>query len=99
MSVKLNDIEEAFCRLTMHEFLLEIMMANQMADCAEESVKSALDDIVNSSTKGYGVMTGDPEAAQRLVAMNERIGEMTENFVAKLAKREALIRAQRSQAR
>lgn len=94
--MKLTDIEEAFARLSMMEFLLEVVMANQLMDVPQGVSDQVKRDLVETMQRAYGPLTGDIETAKRMAAIADRSVEMLEHFLQKLARREAELRARRS---
>ncbi len=94
--MKLTDIEEAFARLSMLEFVLEVVMANQLVGVSQAASDEAKTDLVETMKRAYGPLTGDLDTAKRVAVISQRSVEMAERFVQKLAQREAEIRAQTS---
>lgn len=88
----LTEIEEAFARLTMLEFMLEVVMANQLSEAPPKDSEIAKSDLLRISTRTYGHITGDLDAARNMRNVSERASEMAARFVEKVARREAEIR-------
>jgi len=89
----LTEIEEAYARLSMLEFAIEVIMANQLARADEESSRVTKEDFVRVAARSYGAMTGDLDTARRMQAIACRSAEMAERLVDKVARREKEIRA------
>jgi hypothetical protein len=69
--MKLTANDEIAARLTMLEFAIEVMAANALRFMPEADASGALKTFVDRFDRSYGVMTGDPLEAQRIVATTE----------------------------
>jgi hypothetical protein len=95
----LTPIDEAYARLSMLEFALEVVMANHLSKCNQELSNKFKDDFVRkmhppdlSSPALSGPFS--PEREQKEAEIIQRTIEMAERFMQKVAKHEAEIRAQ-----
>jgi hypothetical protein len=89
-------MNEIACRLTMLEFMLEVMLSNDLARIDELQSAAFRKDLVEKSKRAYGVMAHTPEAIAELQAASARVIELTERFAHKVATREAELRAHRA---
>lgn len=93
-----NPIEEAFARLTMLEFILEIVLANDLSDIPENISAQVKRDIVLRAREPrqneYDNIPKDDVACRIL----NRSAQMTSRFLEKVAEREAEVRAGKAQA-
>ncbi|MCC5022877.1 MAG: hypothetical protein J6386_08820 [Candidatus Synoicihabitans palmerolidicus] len=84
----------AFARLSMIEFAIEIMMANQILFSSEADSEAFKRDFIDRfSTPRLGPASDSSEDEQ----LAERSRQMAERLIEKVADREAGIRAQRDQ--
>ena len=85
-----DPIVEAYARLSMHEFALEIMMAAWLARLPEEDADQFLSDFCALSRQGW------PDAldpASSLVAdVAQQSAKMADHFARKVSKRAAKMR-------
>ncbi|WP_439611478.1 hypothetical protein [Reyranella sp.] len=84
-----DQILELTGRLSAHEFLLEVFIANWMADMRPEHIKAFADDLVSMSRRAYGPLTGDPAEIRRMQRVREA-GEQAIQHLARKAERRAL---------
>jgi hypothetical protein len=97
----MNDNDEAMlemaARLTAHEFLLEVFIANWMATMTGEQIKDFAADLIRVGRKGYGPISGDPAEIQRIQRTRELGEQAIERLAAKAERRALDIRARRPQ--
>lgn len=86
------EIKEIAAKLTLHEFLLEIIIANNLAHIPEHEADHFKSTITDRMSRPYGVLTGDTEAAQEIQDVVALTREHAGLFVQKLSRREAEIR-------
>lgn len=89
-----ENLIQAFARLQVHEFALEVMMANWVADMGEEDGDRFLSDFCSRSRSPYSndESAGVTEAEQ---AMLRDAVAMTDNLARKVSTRAAQIREAR----
>lgn len=83
---KLSDLDEAFCRIHMLEFMLQNVLVKQLltvSDAEAEAYKLAL---------VYKMQNPTGSGTARHFAMVQKIGELAERFVAKIAEAETVER-------
>jgi hypothetical protein len=87
MSQLEDPIAEAFARLTMLEFAVEIMLANQLSrDSPTDSAKFR-EDFIRASKKGYGPMTADEAETRQMLAIARRSEELADRLMEKVRRR------------
>lgn len=88
----LSDIQEAFARLSMLEFVLEIVMANQLAQADEGHSTKAKQDLVAAMATPYTLANLEQveRSGGEFIAL--RAAEMAKRFAEKVAAREREIR-------
>lgn len=89
---KLDDAGEVFARLSMLEFVLEIVLGSELAIQDEQAARRFKEALIEQSKKGYGPITADPEKIAYMQALMIRSNEMMEQFVKKVTRREAEVR-------
>lgn len=83
-------------RISAHEFLLEVFIANWMADMTSEQISGFADDLVRVGRKAYGPVTGDPAEIQRIQRVRAAGEEAIENLARKAERRAREIRERKS---
>jgi hypothetical protein len=97
--ILLTENELIAARLMMLEFAIEIIWANNLAHADIQTSAKVKDDFLRLMQKPYGRMTGDREQALKMRAIALQSCEDAKRFVAKVQRREVLIREQIVQAR
>ena len=87
MASKLSDLDEAFARFSMLEFVVQNMLAVQLAAISEPESSSFKADILKSFQKPRG------SGVAKQLAMLERIQQLADRFLEKVSEGEAHIRA------
>ncbi|MEE8502542.1 MAG: hypothetical protein V3S23_07490 [Kiloniellales bacterium] len=85
-----NDLVTAYARLSVHEFMLEAVMANWLAELPEDHAERVLKDLRNRGSDTRVADTGDDLVLDQL--MRESY-EITENLLRKLRDRTAEVRS------
>jgi hypothetical protein len=87
-------IVQAYARLTVHEFALEVVMANWLADRPEAEANAFLDDFKNRFSMPWSAAmpATDDTTTQRMIADSRELGA---NLAEKVRRRAAGIRAAR----
>jgi hypothetical protein len=94
---RLDDTSEAFARLSMLEFVLEVVLANQLLELKDGEIERITADLVRVSEKAYGAMASTPETINILLAQHARSVEMTSSFAQKVRRRIAGMRHEQRQ--
>lgn len=92
----LSEVEEAYARLSMLEYVCEIVLANQLAEAGQESSDAEKARLIESMSNRYDSSSGDFDAAVNLRGVTERSVEMMEGFIEKVARREAAVRKEKA---
>ena len=85
-----NDLVTAYARLSVHEFMLEVIMANWLAHVPEDEFEQVLKDLRTRSSDLRTAQVADGSVLDQL--MREQ-SEITENFLEKVGKRTAEVRS------
>jgi hypothetical protein len=84
---RLSDLDEAFCRIHMLEFILKSILVNQLLPLSEAESDAAKQSLVHRMQNPRG------SGNEKQFAMVQRIGQLAERFVAEVAEAESATRA------
>jgi hypothetical protein len=91
-----DPMEEAFVRLTVLEFVLEVMLANTLADVAQDTSALAKRDLVLRIATARPNEQGEAAIHDQATRIADRLSEVMLHFVEKVRGREIEIRAKRT---
>lgn len=89
MSEKWNDDPSLMVSalLSAHEFLLEVVVARELARMPLPQSEMFVSEMIRISRKSYGPITGDPEQIERMQQVQAMLETSVEKFFAKAARR------------
>lgn len=87
-----NDVVGLYAKITMLEFAIEVMMANELSENSEETSSQFKADFIERMSRQAKFITGDLDAAQTIQNINVAAAKMAENLISKVSQREAEIR-------
>jgi hypothetical protein len=82
-----NDATELFARVSMHEFMLEILFANLCANWSDTQIDSFLGEVGRAAQRHAGAIAHTPEAIEQLQESIRRTDEITAHFLKKVRSR------------
>lgn len=87
-----NDAVIIYAKLTMLEFAVEVMMANDLAGNSEKTSEQFKADFIERMSRQARFITGDLDAAEVVQNINTSASKMAENLILKVSQRETEIR-------
>lgn len=87
-----NDAQQIYARLTVHEFILEVFIAQTWAQSPKNDAELARSEILNLMKQAYLSSDADPEHIDAAMAMLQDAGVIAERFLEKVALRSDQIR-------
>jgi hypothetical protein len=94
MADQLDPIDEAYARLSVHEFILEVITAELLAAASEDISTAFKERLREVGSQAYGPLTADPAKMQ---AIDARRVAILERLITQISERERDMRAGRSQ--
>jgi len=88
-------LDDILTRLTLHEFLLEVLMANQLTRMDVAAAERVKADLPLTVGRAYRAITAHLALTGTMEQVNLRLVEVCERFVEKVSEREAKLRAAR----
>ncbi len=86
-----DDLTQAYARLSVHEFAIEVMMANWLASLPEAQAEQFLEDYANKSRSAW--TTGKLDAEDKVLdQILQDMRQITDHFLDKVRRRAAGIR-------
>jgi hypothetical protein len=98
MTKELDPLDEAYVRLGVHEFLLEVITAELLAGVSLNHSTAFKERVREIGRDAYGPTTSDPAKIAKMQATRGvRFVEMLDRLIVKIAERERDLRAGQSQ--
>ena len=84
--------DELSARMTLIEFAIEVLMANQLTHRPEQESAKFKEDFIAAMGRPYGAITSDLDEAARMRSISERSVMLAQQMIDKVLRREHLMR-------